>query len=243
MRNAFAAEVLKLRTLLLPRLVVGVAAALAAVIGGVMPAVADADHDVLAWRDLLTGPAQPAWFLAAVVAVLATAGESHHHTVIPSLLHVPRRGRLVVAKAGVCAAYGALVAGLASAMTLATGALVASRLGVATTGGIAVADVVAVVGLGALWALLAGGLGLLARSSTVALVGLLLWTFVVENVIPIVTGSQEVQRWLPSETADAVLFRGRPDLLGAGTGAGIFVAYVGAVVLSGSMVLLRRDPT
>lgn len=242
MTNAFGAEVLKLRTLLLPRVVLVVSTALAAVIGYAMPAIADADHDSVAWHDLLTGSAQPAWFLAAVVAVLATAGESQHHTVVPSLLQVPRRGRLLAAKAGVCAAYGALVAGLASAATLGLGALVAGHLGVTPTGGVAVVDAVAVVGLGALWGLLAGGLGLLVRSSTVALVGLLLWKFVVENAVPIVTGTQGVQRWLPSEAADAVLFRGRGDVLGAGTGAALFLAYVGAVVLAGSVVLLRRDP-
>jgi hypothetical protein len=56
------------------------------------------------------------------------------------------------------------------------------------------------------------GLGMLIRNSTVALVTVLLWKFVIEGVLPSLTRSGEVSRWLPSGAADAVLY-GRPDLL------------------------------
>jgi hypothetical protein len=66
--------------------------------------------------------------------------------------------------------------------------------------------------IGAMWAMLAAGLGMLIRNSTVALVTVLLWKFVIEGVLPSLTRSGEVSRWLPSGAADAVLY-GRPDLL------------------------------
>jgi Histidine kinase len=66
--------------------------------------------------------------------------------------------------------------------------------------------------IGAMWAMLAAGLGMLIRNITVALITVLLWKFVIEGVLPSLTRSGEVSRWLPSGAADAVLY-GRPDLL------------------------------
>ena len=57
--------------------------------------------------ELATAPAQPLWFIAVIVAVLATAGEFQHRTIRTTLLHAPRRGQVLAAKATVAAAYGA----------------------------------------------------------------------------------------------------------------------------------------
>ena len=75
------AEILKLRTLLLPRLML----ALAALGGGfIMYAVVRTAHDqhtTVSTTDLATAAAQPLWFLAVIVAVLATAAEFQHRTI------------------------------------------------------------------------------------------------------------------------------------------------------------------
>ncbi len=94
--------------------------------------------------------------------------------------------------------------------------------------------------IGAMWAVLALGLGMLVRNSTVALVTVLLWKFVLEGVLPSVTRSGEVSRWLPSGAADALLY-GRTGLLEPWAGGLLFVGYAAVIVVAGSVLFTIRD--
>ena len=94
--------------------------------------------------------------------------------------------------------------------------------------------------IGAMWAVLAAGLGMLVRNSTVALVTVLLWKFVLEGVLPSVTRNGEISQWLPGGAADALLF-GRTGLLEPWAGGLLFAGYAAVVVLAGAMVFTLRD--
>jgi ABC-2 type transport system permease protein len=96
------------------------------------------------------------------------------------------------------------------------------------------------VTIGAMWAVLAAGLGMMVRNSTVALVTVLVWKFVLEGVLPSVTRSGEVSRWLPSGAADALLF-GRAALLEPWAGGLLFAGYAAVIVLAGALVFTLRD--
>ncbi len=63
----------------------------------------------------------PAWFLVAVVAILASAGEFQHHTIRTTLLSTPRRTHVLVAKALVAGGYGATLTVLAMAAAISGG--------------------------------------------------------------------------------------------------------------------------
>jgi hypothetical protein len=91
-----------------------------------------------------------------------------------------------------------------------------------------------------MWAVLALGLGMLVRNSTVALVTVLLWKFVLEGVLPIVARNEEVRAWLPSGAADALLF-GRPGLLEPWAGGLLFAGYAAVVLLAGAVLFTLRD--
>ena len=67
------------------------------------------EHTAVSLTNLATAAAAPLWFLAVVVAVLASAGEFQHRTIQPTLLQTPRRGRLLAAKTLVAAGYGAII--------------------------------------------------------------------------------------------------------------------------------------
>ncbi|MGH8969644.1 MAG: hypothetical protein ACRDV1_06805 [Actinomycetes bacterium] len=244
MNTLLASEVLKLRTLVLPRAMIVTGAALSGVIGyAVVRIAADTDESVTL-ADMATVSAQPMWFLAVVVAVLATAGEFQHRTIRTTLLHAPRRGPVLAAKAAVTAAYGALLAVIGSASALGVGAVAMRDHGmpVAVTWEL-VPAVAAGALIGAVWSVLAAGLGVLVRSSTVALVAVLVWKFVIENVIPLATNTPQAQRWMPSSAADAVLYdEAGTALLSPLAGGLLFVGYAAVVVMAGSLLFLRRDP-
>jgi ABC-2 type transport system permease protein len=242
MKDLISAEALKLRTLLLPRLVLVLAALGAGFILFAVVQIAQDENTTVRASNLATAPAQPLWFLAVIVAVLATAGEFQHRTIYTSLLQAPRRRKLLAAKAIVAAGYGATVTlvGTAAAMIVGVLSLRAEHLPVGSFDADMWLRLAGSVTIGAMWAVLAAGLGMLARNSTVALVTVLVWKFVLEGVLPSVTRSGEVSRWLPSGAADALLF-GRAALLEPWAGGLLFAGYAAVIVLAGALVFTLRD--
>jgi ABC-2 type transport system permease protein len=242
MKDLISAEALKLRTLLLPRLVLVLAAVGAGFILFAVVQIAQDENTTVTTSDLATAPAQPMWFLAVIVAVLAAAGEFQHRTIHNTLLQMPRRRRLVAAKAIVAAGYGATVTLIGTASALIVGALSlrAAHMPVGSFDADMWLRLAGSVTIGAMWAVLALGLGLLVRNSTVALVTVLLWKFVLEGVLLSVIRSAEVSRWLPSGAADALLF-GRTGLLEPWAGGLLFAGYAAVIVLAGSVLFTIRD--
>jgi ABC-2 type transport system permease protein len=244
MNDVLASEALKLRTLVLPRAVLALGAALSGVIGYAMVRIAHDQGDAVTLAQVVAGPAQPMWFLATIVAVLATAGEMQHRTIFSTFLQVPRRGRVLAAKVAVAAIYGAVLAVIGTVVAVLTAAVAMRSYGMPaelTADGWSTAAASALIG--ALWAMLASGLGVLVRNSTVALVSILLWKFVAEQLIPLMTGAEQAHRWMPSGAADAVLYDGGgSNLLEPLAGGLLFAGYAAAVILAGSLLFLRRDP-
>jgi ABC-2 type transport system permease protein len=242
MKDLISAEALKLRTLLLPRLVLVLAALGAGFILFAVVQIAQDDNATVTTSDLATAPAQPLWFLAVIVAVLATAGEFQHRTIHTTLLQAPRRRTLVAAKAIVAAGYGATVTMVGSAAAVIVGVLSlrAAHMPVGSFDADMWLRLAGSATIGALWAVLAAGLGMLVRNSTVALITVLLWKFVLEGVLPIVTRSGQLSRWLPSGASDAVLF-GRPGLLEPWAGGLLFAGYAAVIVMGGSLLFTLRD--
>jgi ABC-2 type transport system permease protein len=242
MKDLISAEALKLRTLLLPRLVLVLAALGAGFILFAVVQIAQDDNATVTTSDLATAPAQPLWFLAVIVAVLAAAGEFQHRTIHTTLLQAPRRRSVVAAKVTVAAGYGATVTMVGSAAGVIVGVLSlrAAHMPVGSFDTDMWLRLAGSATIGAMWAVLAAGLGILVRNSTVALVTVLLWKFVLEGLLPSVTRSGEVSRWLPSGAADAAL-SGRPSLLEPWAGGLLFAGYAAVIVLAGSLLFTLRD--
>jgi ABC-2 type transport system permease protein len=242
MKDLISAEALKLRTLLMPRLVLLLAALGSGFIMFAVVLTAKDEKTTVTTSDLATAPAQPLWFLAVIVAVLAAAGEFQHGTIYTTLLQAPRRRQVVAAKAIVAGGYGAAVTLIGTASAVIVGVL-SLRIQHTPVGSFDADMWLRLAGsatIGAMWAVLAVGLGMLVRNSTVALVTVLLWKFVLEGVLPSLTRSGEVSRWLPSGASDAVLF-GRPDLLEPWAGGLLFAGYAALIVVAGSILFTLHD--
>jgi len=240
MNHLLHAETLKLRTVPLPRLMLVPAALGAGLIAFVVVHTAKTEHTAVALSHLATAAAAPLWFLGVLVAVLASAGEFQHRTIHPTLLQTPRRGRLLAAKTIVAAVYGAIITLLGTISGIAVG-LISLKINGMPAGSIDIAlfgTIAASVAIGAAWAVLAVGLGMLTRSTAIALVTLLLWRFVLEGIVPSLMRDPGLARWLPSRAADAVLFA-RADLLQPWTAALLLAGYATAVICA-AVHLFRR---
>jgi ABC-2 type transport system permease protein len=182
---------------------------------------------------------------ALVLGVLSVATEFRHGTITPSLLTVPDRARLVLAKFVSALAAGALLglvaAGLCAAIVL---PLLSSR-DIATE-----ADTAQVLELiagntaaCALYAAIGVGLGALIPNQVGAIVGALGWIFLVEPLLTLIPGFDDViARWFPTGAANAVAGTATNsaalDQLPAGL---LMLAYAALFVAAGLYVLRGRD--
>ena len=240
--NGIRTEIRKLATLRLPWVVLTAAVAL--------PGVASAffmhdfaDRMRISVPGLVTGVAQPAWFLVIVVAVLAAASEFQHGTVVTTVLATPRRAQVLAAKAVVAAGFGVAVTALAAASAVA-GAVVTATvedLPLQTGSARELGGALGAIALGGLWAVVASALGLLTRSTALALTAVLLWRFVLEGIAPVVLRNPELDRWMPNGAASAVI-----GLDGSGrsaaVGAVVVVGYAAALAAVAGASFVRRDP-
>lgn len=234
-------ELLKLSTLRLTWLLSAGAVLLAATVGAV-GGHAFRDEPVRA-VDLVTSPAQAVFFVVIVVAVVASASEFQHRTIRTTLLAVPQRVPVLVAKAAAAAAFGAVLVAATTGVALAAGVVTRAALGASPPvwGGDAVGAAVGAVALGAVWAVAATSIGLLTRSTAVALVAVLLWRFVGESVVPVVARQPGLSRWTPSGAGDALIGLGG-DRLSAPVAAAVLLGYLAVLLGAAGLLFLRRDP-
>jgi hypothetical protein len=189
----------------------------------------------------LRSPAQLLGFVALLLGVMAMAGEWTHRTVTRTFLLTPARRRVVTAKM----LTGVLVGVGISVLALTLGLLVV--LPVLVTKGIALSAVasaeaaLATIGISALYALMGVALGVLTRNQTVALVAALLWSLVLENIVPILVRAPQLYAWLPGGAADAVIGRERSGLLDPIGGGLLLAAYAAVLAAAGTLLVMRRD--
>jgi len=243
------AEVLKLRT---TRVFFGLCAAVAAftilgVVAGILTAGNSGSPPLgsAASARNIFGSGSTAGIFALILGILAVTGEIRHGTITQTFLVTPRRSNVVVAKLiGMVVAAGALGL-LASVVTVAVAWpwLAAKDVSVSVLS----SDVGTVMLLGiagtALSGVIGAGVGALVRNQVAAIVGALVWEFVLENILVGVVPS--VGKWLPGAAARGLsretLQNG--SLLPAWGAALVLVAYCLAFSIAGAQLLIRRDVT
>lgn len=220
MNRLVRVEVLKLRTVRTTYGLLVAAALLTALLASVI--ASKASPSTLSIVVTLTGWAM---LFAMVMGVIASSGEFRHSTATFTYLAGPRRSRVLAAKAAAAAVAGAIF-GL-------TGAVVVTGIGLAFTAAagepitLSAAtfvrdDLGAVLGA-ALLAALGVAVGSLIRSQVAGVVGILIWSLVIE---PIIGGLfTTIQPYLPY-TAATTLAGAK---LGAGAGGVHVNVHHGAV--------------
>ncbi len=191
-----------------------------------------------------------------ILGVLVVSTEYRHQTITPTILAVPRRPRLVMAKWVVTALYGALygVVGLGAAFLVTVGIL--SARGVELNlgaDGLARAMLMALLAF-VLWGLIGVGVGTLVGNQIVAIlvgIGFIVVEFIAQVALGFVSWGPDLVKWLPSAATNAML---QPT---TDTGPGgpvievlpwwlaliVLVGYAAVTAGIGAALTLRRDVT
>ena len=183
-----------------------------------------------------------ALFGVTALAVVATASDYSTGGIVPTLQWTPRRGVLLLARAGVvgatCVGLGVVLVGGASLLV----AVLAPELGLPADGGLALAgDVATVLGGGAL---LAVGLALFLRSTAGALITVIALLLVLPGVLGSLPydAAVTIASHLPGAAAIFLVFGQAPGETMTDSGARLtLLAWALGSLALGGWRLLRTD--
>lgn len=200
------AELLKVRT---TRVVYGllagaIALGLLVVIGNLVTAPED---DTSQLSDILESTFSG--LIALVLGILSVTTEFRHRTSSATFLVTPTRWRVLASKAVAMALVGVVLGAATVAVTVLVGIPLAPTQGVELAYDGAVRTIAGVLLETALWALLGVGIGALVRNQVLAIVGSLIYVFVVESILSFNLGDNA--RFLLSSVSAAIV--GNEDAL------------------------------
>lgn len=181
--------------------------------------------------------------LFLILGIIGMTQEYRHRTATPTFLTEPRRWRVVVAKlvayalvavpmALVVVAVNVLVVSVYAGARGAAPSLTGDNLRVVLTSWLALV----------IYALIGVGIGALLRNQVGAIVGGLVYLFVVESVIRSIPATSGAYKWMPGGGLEAMTatFQG-PHLLSAWQGGLLLVGYGLLAALLGTLLAVRRD--
>ena len=205
-----------------------------------LPAVGDPLYE----RVVLASPGEAA-VLFLILGIIGMTQEYRHRTATPTFLTTPRRGRVVMAK---LVAYALAAVPLALAVTVVTVVVVMIAAGSRGAAPSLAGENLEVLGRAGLvlvvYAVLGVGVGALLRNQVGAIVGALVYLFVVEGLIQFLPASRTVYKWLPGGAADAVLPTVQPvELLEPWQGGLLLLGYGLLAAVLGTFLTVRRDVT
>jgi ABC-type transport system involved in multi-copper enzyme maturation permease subunit len=180
---------------------------------------------------------------SALAGVMLVTSEYRHGTIRPTFLFTPRRSRVVDAKlaAGLLAGivFGIVGEGLGFAIGYAC--LAGRGITYALNSGQTTLLVLGTLASVALWGALGVGIGTIARNQVGAIIGLLAWGFVAENLLFAFVPS--LGRFAPAHAGDAFIGLTSKHLLPAAAGGAILLTWTIAFALTGTALATRRDVT
>jgi ABC-type transport system involved in multi-copper enzyme maturation permease subunit len=179
-----------------------------------------------------------------ILGIIGTTQEYRHRTATPTFLAAPRRWQVVAAKVLAYGVAGIPFALVVTAITLLVVQIYAGARGAAPS---LTGDNLRVVVFSALaiviYAVIGVGLGALLRNQVGAIVGALIYLFVVENLISSIPATSGAFKWLPGGALQAMTtgFDQGPDLLSHGQGAVVLLLYGLVAAVLGTLLAVRRD--
>ena len=184
-----------------------------------------------------------AGLFAALIGVMATTSEFRHGTIRPTFVVTPRRTRVILAKVLASLPMGLLfgLAAIGLSFGLGYGVLAARGIPLELGTNHILLLVLATPLMTALWAELGVGLGAIVRNQVFAVVGLIIWTLVVENLLYSLVPA--VGRFTLFGVSDALTAGVLEHVLSPISGGLLLLGYVAAFVALGAALVARRDVT
>ena len=180
-------------------------------------------------------------FIASLIGVMSITSEFRHGTIRPTFVFTPRRGRVVSAKVFSSFILGVIFGLITEAVAFAVGLAILAIRGVdvvvpthellfVALGSIACAALMAALGV---------GVGAVARNQVLAVIGVVVWFMVVENVM--VGVWPQIGKFFPLAAGDAMTGINSDQLLTASQGALVLVGYVLVSFFAALAVTQRMD--
>jgi hypothetical protein len=186
--------------------------------------------------------------LVLVTFIAAAANELTRGTFRTALLQRPGRLSFFAGKVAALMAVTSVLVVAALVIGSITAAIVAPGQGIDTTGwfgvdalGEAAVDLVRLLGWAFGWAVLGTTIGVVARSTPIALGVGVLWFGPIENIL---ADSQDVAlRWFPGQVLRAIIAPASPGVIDTPTAVVTLLAYLAVCVAVVAVTLQRRDVT
>jgi ABC-2 type transport system permease protein len=184
-----------------------------------------------------------ATILFIVLGIIGTTQEYRHRTATPTFLASPHRGRVIIAKLVAYAVATIPMALVVIAVDVLVVSVYAGAKGAAPS---LSGDNLRVLG-GAwsalvIYTVIGVGVGALLRNQVGAIVGALVYLFVVEGIISSIPATQGAYKWLPGGALEAMTatFSGT-DLLSPWQGGLVLLGYGIVAAVLGTLLAVRRD--
>lgn len=247
MNAQISSELLKVRTTRALYVATGIVIAFAALIPilactdpvkfGVAPLTA------ASLAELMRAPAQVAGGAALLLGILASASEYSHRSVLTTRLVLPSPVRVLTARILAMAVVGAGLGAAAEAVAGGVGAIGLAANGVELeplghgVPGITATVILLVTG----YAILGTAIGALLRHIAAALGLTLIWVFVIENALPLITGNPNLANWMPGNMAQQILATHTTGPTPAAATA-VLLGTTAILITLAATTDMRRDP-
>ena len=178
---------------------------------------------------------------AALAGALVVTSEYRFGTIRPTIVFNPRRWQVVAAKLGASMLAGLVFAVVGLALSFGIGRLLLSSRGIpsALDGGDVAQLLLGALAASALWGAIGVGLAAIVRNQIAAVVGLLAWSLLVENLLFGLV--PKVGRFTPGRASDALMGMTNDHLLSGPAGAAVLVAWAAVLAVAGIVLTARRD--
>jgi ABC-2 type transport system permease protein len=200
-------------------------------------------------ESILNGTVGFAVLIASVLGVIGITGEYRHLTATPTFLSVPRRGTVIGAKLLTYFVTGLLLGVVAVVVSIAVADpwLSARGFDVDLGSDSVVRIIVGGIIASGIWGIIGVGVGALLRNQIAAVVGIVLYRFLIEGILSAIPKVQNAYPYLPGGATTSLLqgsdgSSGAPfDLLSPWVGGLALLAYGLVFAILGSQLTVRRD--
>jgi ABC-2 type transport system permease protein len=180
---------------------------------------------------------------AALIGVMAITSEFRHGTIRPTFVVTPHRSRVISAKVLASLLMGVLfgLAAIGLSFGIGYGILAVRDIPLALSTTDVLWLVLGTPVLTAAWAAIGVGLGALVRNQVFAVIGLILWAMIIDNLIRSLAPS--IGGYTPVGASAAIIADPTDYVLSAAAGGVLLLGYVAVFVAAGALLVSRRDVT
>ena len=184
-----------------------------------------------------------AGLFAALAGIMLVTGEYRFGTIRPTYLFTPRRSVVLAAKVAASLIAGFVFALIGEILSVGIGEVILHERSISdalTHHDYSLLTIGTLIGT-ALWGAIGVGLGMIVRNQVGAIIGILAWGFVIQNLLFGLAPS--VGRWTPDSAQNGMMGMTDSHLLDPAPGAIVLIGWTIAICIAGAVMAARRDVT